>query len=676
MKILIVDDNEDNLYMLETLLRGNGYQVASAHDGLEALDSLKAAGSDMIISDIMMPKMDGFQLCRAVRSDDTLKDIPFIFYTATYTDTKDIELGLSLGADRFLIKPQDTDVFLKLIRDVISEHALDAAPVNHPLGEEMEFFRLYNKVLFSKLEKKISDLEGVNKALAESVLQMTAILNNIPDMVWLKDTESRFIAVNAPFAAACGLSQREISGKTDLEIWPEELARLYRKDDAEVMNSGQSKRVEERLVDHDGKESWIETIKSPVFGSEGKVSGTTGIARDITERRQTEAEKVQLEEQLRQSQKMEAIGQLAGGVAHDFNNLLTAIIGYASMALDALEGDDPNRHNIDQILKSANKAAILTQSLLAFSRKQVVTLNKLDLNETLMQFEKFLLRLLREDIELRSKYAADDLPVMADRGQIEQILMNLMTNARDAMPEGGRIFIETSLIVLDQAFIKKHGFGEAGEYALLSVTDTGKGMSEDIRHKIFEPFFTTKTEGKGTGLGLAMVYGIVKQHRGAIEVDSRPEIGTTFRIYLPLDRTRVEAASEKSEEQLPLRGGNETILVAEDDAVLRNLIISVLGHYGYNVIEAVDGLDALVKAMESWDKIDLVLLDGIMPKMNGKEAWQEIKALNPGIKLIFMSGYSEDIFSKDGIPGGDTCFIQKPVSPSVIVRKIRAVLDE
>jgi PAS domain S-box-containing protein len=675
MKVLIVDDNEENLYMLETLLKGNGYQIITARDGLEALERLKSEGADIIISDVLMPRMDGFKLCREVKSDDALKGIPFIFYTATYTDTEDIELGLSLGAERFLIKPQDTDAFLQVIEGVIGG-AADTAAADHPLGEEMEFFRQYNEILFKKLEKKISDLKQVNRALLESMHQVTAILNNIPDMAWLKDTEGRFIAVNAPFAAASGLSPQEVAGRTDLDIWPEDLAKLYREDDAEVMNSSHSKRVEERLVDHEGKESWIETIKSPVFDTKGTVIGTTGIARDITVRRRVEVEKVLLEEQLRQAQKMEAIGQLAGGVAHDFNNMLTTIIGYASLALEEMAEDDPNRHNIDQILASSNKAAVLTQSLLAFSRKQVVNLNRLNLNKTLSQFEKFLLRLLREDIELRSRYAPDELPVMVDRGQIEQVLMNLVTNARDAMPKGGRIAIETSLIRLDQKFVKKHGFGEAGEYALLSVSDTGEGMSEDVRRKIFEPFFTTKTEGKGTGLGLAMVYGIVKQHNGSIDVYSEPGVGTTFKIYLPLDRGPAESEIQKDEEQAPLRGGNETILVAEDDARLRQLTVRVLRHHGYTVIEAVDGLDAVAKAMENRDKINLVLLDGIMPSMNGKEVWQEIKALNKKIKVIFMSGYSEDIFTKDGIPGGDTCFIQKPATPSVIVRKIRAVLDE
>jgi len=268
------------------------------------------------------------------------------------------------------------------------------------------------------------------------------------------------------------------------------------------------------------------------------------------------------------------------------------------------------------------------------------------------------------------------LPVMADRGQIEQILMNLVANARDAMPNGGRIIIETGRVILDRSFIEAHGFGRAGNYALLSVTDTGTGIPEDIRSKIFDPFFTTKEEGRGTGLGLSLVYGIVKKHDGFINVYSQLGTGTTFKIYLPLLHETEEATEEKQAEQAPLRGGNETILLAEDDASVRALTASVLRHYGYTVIEAMDGQDSVVKFKDGRDSIRIVVLDGIMPKMNGKEAWKAIRELSPGVKAIFVSGYAEDIFTKDGIPDRDAAFIQKPSSPSILVRKIREVLDE
>lgn len=285
MKILIVDDNEENLYMLQSLLKGKGHETFPACDGIEALDFIKSSRAEMIISDILMPNMDGFQLCRTVRGIENLKNIPFVFYTATYTSDKDRDFALNLGADGFFVKPDDLEMLIKMIADVIPT-TISAA--EHPLGDEMEFFRQHNKVLFRKLEKKVADLDRAKQTLQTSVQQMSAILNNIPDMAWLKDTESRFIAVNEPLGKACGRDPQDIVGKTDLDIWPQDLANLYRLDDQDVMRTKQRKCVEERLVGPDGKETWLETIKTPVINLEGNIIGTTGIARDITERRLSE----------------------------------------------------------------------------------------------------------------------------------------------------------------------------------------------------------------------------------------------------------------------------------------------------------------------------------------------------------------------------------------------------
>jgi CheY-like chemotaxis protein len=305
-----------------------------------------------------------------------------------------------------------------------------------------------------------------------------------------------------------------------------------------------------------------------------------------------------------------------------------------------------------------------------------VNLARIDLNDIIATFEKFLLRLLREDIDFKKILTNVALPIMADRGQLEQVLMNLVTNSRDAMPQGGSIIIETDLVQADQSFVKDHGFNREGNYALLSVTDTGIGIPETIKDKIFEPFFTTKEEGKGTGLGLSMVYGIVKKHEGYINVYSQTGIGTTIKVYLPMTRVATEAEPQKKDEQNSVRGGAETVLIAEDNASVRSLTTTVLRNFGYTVIEAVDGFDAVNKFRENRDRIRLVILDGIMPKMNGKAAWTEIKALSSGIKAIFLSGYAEDIFTKDGIPDREASFIQKPYPPLVLVRRVRELLDE
>lgn len=415
-------------------------------------------------------------------------------------------------------------------------------------------------------------------------------------------------------------------------------------------------------------EVWIETHFAPMREEDGCTTWQ-GIITDITGQRR-------LEEQFNQAQKMEAVGTLAGGVAHDFNNILSAMIGYAHLASTNTQPDSLVRNYLDQILESAHRATTLTQSLLAFSRKQPMNMELLNLNDLVERFEKFLLRLLREDIELKTAFDEHELPVMADRTQVEQILMNLATNARDAMPGGGSLLIETRLQRIDHDFSDLHGYGKAGEYAVMTVSDTGTGMDEETKARIFEPFFTTKEQGKGTGLGLSTVYGVVKKHEGFITVYSEPGRGTTFRIYLPVQRSSVQIEDSGKVEEPPITGGSETILIAEDDDTLRALTKAILEHYGYAIIEAVDGEDAIQKFIANKNSIQLVLLDGIMPKKNGREVYNEIRVLNEQIKTIFMSGYSEDIFTRNGLPRSETtCFMVKPLAPAGLLRKVRELLD-
>jgi len=390
--------------------------------------------------------------------------------------------------------------------------------------------------------------------------------------------------------------------------------------------------------------------------------------RDVTKRKK-------LEEQLLQAQKMEAVGLLAGGIAHDFNNSLSAIVGYGYLLQTKMNSDDPLRENVDQILVSADRAAEVTHSLLAFSRKQMLNPKPVNMNAIMKRFEKMLSRLIGEDIELTTDFTDKEVISMADAGQIEQVLMNLATNARDAMPQGGHLTLVTQLVELDDAFIRVHGYGEPGMFAVISVSDTGSGMGKETLAKIFEPFFTTKEVGKGTGLGLAMAYGIIKQHNGYINVNSEPEKGTTFRIYLPAIKTTAEAIVKIAIEPLPSQG-NETILVAEDDRALRELFSTVLQEYGYNVILAEDGEDAIRNYAENKDTIQLAMLDMIMPKKNGKEAYDGIKKIRPDIKTLFSSGYTADRINKASMLKDGFDFIMKPVAPKDLLRKIREVLDK
>jgi PAS domain S-box-containing protein len=389
--------------------------------------------------------------------------------------------------------------------------------------------------------------------------------------------------------------------------------------------------------------------------------------RDVTKRKK-------LEEQLLQAQKMEAVGLLAGGIAHDFNNILSAIVGYGYFLQKKMNSADPLRENVDQILAAADRAAEVTHSLLAFSRKQILNPKPIDINALMKRFEKLLSRLIGEDIELKSNFTDKEVISMADAGQIEQVLMNLATNARDAMPRGGNLTLNTQLVELDDAFIRVHGYGEPGMFSVIAVSDTGGGMGKETMAKIFEPFFTTKEIGKGTGLGLAMAYGIIKQHNGYINVYSEPEQGTTFRIYLPAIKATEEVIVKTAIEPLPSQG-NETILLAEDDGVLKELFSTVLQEYGYTVIIAEDGEEAIRAFVNNKDKIQLVMLDMIMPKKNGKEVYDEIKKTRSDIKALFSSGYTADRIDKDSMLKEGFDFIMKPVSPRDLLRKIREVLD-
>jgi signal transduction histidine kinase/CheY-like chemotaxis protein len=382
-------------------------------------------------------------------------------------------------------------------------------------------------------------------------------------------------------------------------------------------------------------------------------------------------EKKQLEGKLIQAQKMEAIGTLSGGIAHDFNNILSAIGGYGDLIRMKTGNDEQLNSFAEQILASVKRGATLTRSLLAFSRKQVINVQPVKIHEIVMSLEKLLVRLIGEDIEFRTRLASRELVVIADTGQIDQVLMNLTTNARDAMPGGGILTIETDYVFFDEpAGVKK-----AGEYAMLTVSDTGEGITEENKKFIFDPFFTTKEVGKGTGLGLAMAYGIIKQHDGYIEVESEPGRGTTFKIYLPLLTGRDELAEGCADGHAEPVRGTETVLLAEDDEHVRTLSKRILEMYGYEVIEATDGEEAIAKFLENDDRINLLLFDLVMPKKNGYQAYEWIREIRPEIKTLFMSGYAASVINDKKILKKALHYVSKPVLPAALLNEVRRALD-
>ncbi len=636
----------------------------------------------------------------------------------------------------------------------------------------------------------ISDIRRAEESLRESERQLRAILDNIPDLAWLKDRDNQIITVNTVFSQSCGLSLGELIGKTDLDIWPPELGKLYFADDQEVVETGNRKRVEEQIQRADGNRIWVETIKAPVLDEHGQVVGTVGTARDITERRNAEqelrklstaveqspaaifimdpegtieyanpkfcettgysldevvghtpellrtdyvepgqfermwqaittgqewrgemrnrkksgdhfwtsvaispitddngkithllsiaedtTEKRRMDEQLRHAQKLEAVGTLAGGVAHDFNNLLLPIIGFSELLMQELGPDSPSKEKVNTINKAGQRAKQLTRQLLAFSRKQVLEIEVLDLNEVINGFQKILRRTVREDIAFEILPGDEACPVRADATQLEQVLMNLVVNAQHAMPEGGRLVIETANLEIDEVFARSHADIKPGSYVMLAVTDTGVGMDKEVLSHIFEPFFTTRAKGEGTGLGLATVYGIIKQHNGAVWVYSEVGIGTTFKIYLPRMES-VRKSARQAIEAPPLGATNgEVVMIAEDDDLVRNAAGVILRNHGYTVYEA-DSPDRCFTLLKQHpERLDLLLSDVIMPRLNGAELFRHLRNDFPELRVVFMSGYTDKVIDRYGVLDPGKRFIQKPFTMSNLLKAVREELD-
>lgn len=500
---------------------------------------------------------------------------------------------------------------------------------------------------------------------------ITNILENVGEGFAVIDNNYRIISANKSFAQQAGLPAQDIVGQPCYKISHHNDRPCYETGEKcpvkKTFESGLPQKSLHTHYNQDGTLRHIE-IKTYAMKDETKhVHSVIQITNDLTEQRK-------LENQLRHAQKMEAVGHLAGGVAHDFNNILTAISGYGEILKYKMDTDDPLVDDVQQILFAAERAVKLTKSLLAFSRKQMIHPKPTNFNRIVEDISQMMQRIIGEDIYLAVNKLTNRKPnIMADSSQIEHVLVNLATNARDAMPMGGLLAISTEIVEFDDDFIKEHGFGRLGYYVMASVKDTGEGMDIKTRDQIFEPFFTTKEVGKGTGLGLAMVYGIIKQHKGFINVLSEQGQGTDFRFYLPLIKS--EEKYVKPDQSFSTQGGNETILLAEDDEATRKLIKRVLVESGYTVIEAKNGLDAIQKFDEHHEQVQLFISDIIMPQMNGNEAFKEIRKFSPNIKAIFISGYTDEMMKHKGIFDDDLNFVSKPFSPQKVLEKIREVLD-
>jgi PAS domain S-box-containing protein len=679
-EVLIVDDNVENLYLLRALLQGHGFRVAEARHGAEALTQAQQNPPDLIISDLLMPVVDGYTLLRQWKANERLKAIPFIVYTATYTEPRDERLALALGADAFVIKPTEPEPFMVIINEVLEKAKRGELPTasERPI-EEDALLNEYNEVLVRKLEKKALQLEQSNRELLEEIAERKRTeetlrlrdraIQAVSQGILITDPkqpDNPIIYASSGFERMTGYQSEAVLGKNCRFLQGKDTNKETIGMLRQAIAAGRACAVEILNYRKDGTPFWNALSLNPVQDDKGELAYFVGVQSDVTERKNLEA-------QLRQSQKMDAVGRLAGGVAHDFNNLLTIISGYSELLLTRSDVSQNIRESVKVIKEAGDQAAGLTRQLLGFSRQTMLQPKVLDMNTVIADTGKMLRRLIGEDILFTTVLDPNLSLVRVDPGHLDQILMNMAVNARDAMPKGGKLTIETANVLLSEDYAASHIDCKPGHHVMLAMTDTGCGMAGDVLAHIFEPFFTTKDVGKGTGLGLAMVFSIVQQSGGCIHVYSEPEHGTTFKIYLPAVSEQV-TTKKNSPANLQVKG-TETILLVEDEEAVRSMALVSLQMHGYTVLTATDGEDALRLVKEHSESLDLVLTDVVMPKVSGPELAGTLRAEFPHVKVLFMSGYTDDAVVRHGLLEADAPFIQKPYTPLALAQKVRQVLD-
>ncbi|MCX7044748.1 MAG: response regulator [Candidatus Sumerlaeota bacterium] len=647
-RILVVDDEKGIRFTLSEFLRAAGHQAEMACDAQEALKQLEQGEFDLVVTDIVMPGMNGVELMHAIRK--TFPRILVIVLTGEPTIDTAME-AVRAGAFDYLTKPVSKEAICKAAQSALRVKALEKE--QQRLEEENRKYQENLERLVEERTAKLQKMATAIHAAAEGVV------------VALPDGTIEY--VNPAFERMTGYAASEMlgqnprilkSGKQDLKFYQNLWATILR---GETWNG--------RFINKrkDGTLYEEEATISSVRDAAGAIVNYVALKRDITE-------KINLEKQLRQAQKMESLGLLAGGVAHDFNNLLQGILGYGKIARKSLPPDAPAYSDLEQVIKAGESAAALVRQLLLFSRRQSSEPRNVSLNKLIADMAKMLRRVIGEHLDLEIIPDEGLRHVWADPGQIEQVLMNLCVNARDAMPQGGRITIETRAIVLTPSFCQRCPEAKEGDYICLSVKDNGMGMTPEVKERIFEPFFTTKELGKGTGLGLSMVYGIVKQHEGLINVESAPGQGAQFHIYLPVS-THSDNAS-LSVQAVKAKGGHETILIAEDDDLVREMAVRILTETGYRTLVARDGEEALQMLESHAGQFQLLFLDIVMPKANAKEIYHRARQLCPQIPVLFCSGYSMGILDSSLRPEGVFLMIAKPYEAEALLSRIRELLDK
>jgi len=685
-RILVVEDSPTQAMELKYLLETTGFEVEIAGDGSSGLERCRQLGVDAVLSDVVMPGMDGYELCKALKSNPDTAQLPVMLLTSL-SDPMDIIRGLECGADNFLTKPYDGSYLIGRVRRLLENRALRGDrkvsmgvdvvlmgkqfTINSEKEQVLDLLlSTFEEVLRSRqreFEAKLNE-----QTFRESQRFLQSVLDALARQIAIIDNRGNIQVVNASFrqfALEKGWDQgRKLEGSNYFETW---LALTFAGEHASKVQDGldavRSGKQSSFFIEYSTRvESATRFYSLSVVRFPERNQYLFAVEHeDITSRKQ-------LERQFHHAQKMDAIGQLAGGVAHDFNNLLTVIRSYGDLLMQEFSPGGQQCEDMEQILKATDSASALTKQLLAFGRQQMVKMEVLDLNVIIDELDKMLRRLIGADIEYATVLEHGVSRVEADAGQIQQILMNLVINARDAMPNGGKLTVETRNVLLDEAYSTSHEGVTPGRYASIEVTDTGLGMSAEVQARVFEPFFTTKDVGKGTGLGLATVYGIVQQCRGHIWVYSEVDRGTTFKIYLPcvdqpLSQSRAPATSERA-------AGDETVLLVEDNVAVRSVLGRVLRDAGYAVLDACDAASALA-ICETYDKrIHLLLTDVVMPGVSGPELALQLTQKRADMRVLFMSGYSGTAITRHGVLRDGVLFLQKPFSPGSITRAVRAAL--
>jgi PAS domain S-box-containing protein len=650
--------------------------VIAAANGMEAFTMVREERPDLIVSDILMPVMDGFAFCRECKADAELADIPFIFYTATYTDQKDRAFGLSIGAEHYLVKPMEPDDLINILNEVMAEATAGRGKQAEQALANEAYLREHNQALTRKLEAKMAQLEKANQCLrqelsehrqAEIQLQrLHTAIENTTECIVITDIHGTIEYVNPAFAKITGFTKEETislnpgampAGIHDESFYPT----LW-----QVLSLKNPWTGHLTLKHRDGEVIEIDITTSPIPDSSGDINGSVLLMRDVTRQRK-------LEDQLFQSQKIEALGTLAGGIAHDFNNILSVIVGYTGLTLLDAPPESKIQSNLNTVLSACDRAKSLVKQILTFSRKAEHDVVSIDLCPLIKETMKFLGATLPANIEIRTSLKTMDAFMLADPVHIHQVILNLGTNAAYAMRNTGGV-LEAVLrkIDLDENTARQHPNLAPGEYLLLSVSDTGCGMNKETLSRIFEPFFTTK-KGEGTGLGLAVAYGIVQSHGGSIGVYSEEGRGSTFNVYLPVAQ-RAPRYQDGTDTR-PLPSGTERILFVDDEEALADLGEQILQWLGYRVTTLTSSVEALNLFRRNPDAFDLIITDHSMPRLTGRELAAELFSIRPDIPIIICTGFSTNISEQETAAPNVRHVIMKPLVIKEIAWTVRSVLD-